>query len=399
MVIDLKKKDNENELEFIWRLHNYISSGDITWKELANAVNEQFRENEESYRDESSYRKPCQSAQAYYEQVFSKMIGNDYADQLADQKRELEQKKIQFRDERNAWNKQNYQYARTVEVLDRLENILKQQGSIDFPDIEPPVCSGDKEMIVMLSDLHIGKCFDNYFGEFNKDIAIRRLADYLQEIKNIQTRHNVKACHVVLLGDLIEGIIHLDGIVTNQENVIEQIKTASELISRFCHELCKVFVNVDMISCSGNHSRMNPNKKEALHDERLDDLIAWNVECSLNHIENFKVLKTNYDTSIAAINVLGKIFVACHGDYDSFSKQGISNLCMMLGYFPYGVLFGHKHYPAHFVEGGIHVIQSGCLSGSGDNYTISNRLSNNASQTALVCNVKGIEAIYNIELN
>lgn len=122
-----------------------------------------------------------------------------------------------------------------------------------------------------------------------------------------------------LQGDMLSGNIHKTIQVTNRENVIEQVKVASELISSFCYELTKIFSKVFLSSVSGNHSRID-RKEEALHDERLDDIITWGIELSLRHIENFHVLKRNIDNGIADLNIRGKTYIAIHGDMDQFNK-------------------------------------------------------------------------------
>ena len=172
--IDISVHENETERQYIWRLHKYVENGEITWKEMARFVNINFRESEEDYRDESAYRKPCQSAEAYYDEVFSKMIGTEYSNDIAEQRRLLERSKIQFRDERNAWQKQNYTTARVEQKLDYLEDVLKQQGKISFDVPDTVNINSDNDMLVMLSDLHIGQCFSTRFGEYNSDIARER---------------------------------------------------------------------------------------------------------------------------------------------------------------------------------------------------------------------------------
>ena len=197
--------------------------------------------------------------------------------------------------------------------------------------------------------------------------------------------------------DLISGSIHKSISVTNRENVIEQIKTASELISSFCYELTKYFKNVELISVPGNHSRID-KKDDALHDERLDSLITWNVGCTLNHIKNFRVIKNNKDIGISEIDIRGKRYVGVHGDYDPFSKQGVSNLVLFLGYSPYAILYGHLHTCAVDEVNGIKMIRGGSLAGSGDSYTIEKRLYGTPSQMICVCNNQGIECYYPVEL-
>jgi predicted phosphodiesterase len=140
-------------------------------------------------------------------------------------------------------------------------------------------------------------------------------------------------------------------------------------------------------------------KDESLHDERLDDIITWGVELSLRHIENFHVLKRNYDNGIAEINIRGKSYIAVHGDFDKYSKSGVSNLCMHLGFIPYAITYGHLHTCAIDDTNGVKMIRGGSLAGSGDDYTIEKRLSGKPSQMVCVCNKKGVMCYYPIELD
>ena len=148
----------------------------------------------------------------------------------------------------------------------------------------------------------------------------------------------------------------------------------------------------------GNHSRID-KKEDALHDERLDDLISWIVESSLKHIDNVTVLHRNLDNGISDMNIRGKSYVAVHGDYDTFTKSGVANLVLMLGFVPYATLFGHMHTCAVDECNGIKMIRGGSLAGSGDSYTIEKRLSGKPSQMVCVCSDNGVEAYYTVELN
>lgn len=338
----------------------------------------------------------------YYEQKYAKensINEDEYLNKLEEKKRELERLKVQYRDQRNAWQKQNYANSRLEETLCLLEDELKTLGNVNF-DIHPtPFIVGHNEMIVCLSDLHIGASFDSAFGKYNSDIAKDRLNQYLNKVIEVGTRHEIPKVHVVGLGDLLSGSIHKSIAITNKENVIEQIKLATELISSFCYELTKVFPIVQFYNIVGNHSRID-KKEDALHDERLDDIIGWAVNLSLSHINNFHYMKHRMiDNGIADLSVCGKTYISVHGDFDSNSNQGISNLCMALGFMPEAIIKGHMHSPAYSEFNGVKMIQSGTLAGSGDNYTVERRLTGRPNQTLLICNNKGIECIYNVQLD
>lgn len=393
-MTEYKRYDGETDEELIYRI---TSEKDKigSWQGVADILNELLG----TEYTESKFRKQRQA----FDKMFSAnqaKFSSDKAilDDIAEQRRELEISKIKFRDERNAWQKQNYTAARVEQKLDYLEDVLKEQGKVNF-EVNPAVdVNSECDMLVMLSDLHIGQCFDSMFGKYNSDIAKERLEKYLEEIIKIQKRHNCEKCFVSVQGDLLSGSIHKALAITNRENVIEQVKIASSLISSFCYELTKHFKMVYMQDCSGNHTRID-RKEDALHSERLDDLIAWNVEHILSHIDNFHVLKRKLDIGIADFNIRGKSYIAVHGDYDNFSKQGVADLSFMLGFIPYAVLCGHRHFPAMSDFNGVKMIQCGSLAGSGDDYTIEKRLTGKASQTVCICTYKGIECYYPIELN
>lgn len=394
LITTYKRFENETDEELIYRITSekeQIGS----WQAVADILNELLG----TEYTESKFRKQ--------RQAFDKMLAanqSKYADSNAQleeievQKRELERKKIQFRDERNAWQRQNYIDARVEQKLDLLEKELISQGKINFDIHDNVNITSENDILVILSDFHIGQCFHSIWGEYNSDIAKRRLNQLLNEIIAIQKMHNSEKCYISLQGDMLSGNIHKSIQVTNRENVIEQIKIASELISSFCYELTKIFNVVFLSSVVGNHSRMD-KKEESLHDERLDDIITWGVELSLKHIDNFHVLSRNLDSGIVDMDIRGKTYIAVHGDFDGYNKTGVSNLCMHLGFIPYAITYGHLHTCAVDETNGVKMIRGGSLAGSGDNYTIEKRLSGKPSQMVCVCNKRGIMCYYPIELD
>ena len=399
-MINIKKLPEETEEQFLWRVGQMVDSGKIeNWSSINDIVNKELGIDEEKWRDESSFRKRYQAAKKFYNGCFSKMESNEYQEKLDAVNRELARKTIQFRDQRNAWQRQNYADARVVETLNLLEEKLSEIGKIEFEAYDNLQINGDNDLICCLSDLHVGQTFSTNFGEYNTSIAKNRLNDYLLEIIKIGRRHNSENVYLNLLGDQISGNIHLSIQVSNKENVIEQVKISAELIVNFAVELSRYFKHVFIIGVAGNHSRLISNKDKDIKDERLDSLITWIVEQMTSHMDNIIVLHRNLDSGISDLLVRNRTYISVHGDNDSMNSNSVGKLCMMLGFFPYAILSGHRHTPAYQEFNGVKYIQSGSLAGSGDDYTLSKRLSGKANQTVLVCSEKGIDAIYNVELN
>lgn len=397
-MFDEKPKDGQSELSYLWSIGQAKDNGSYngTWDDIAYLLNFYYRSDESEYRTSSAYRKPYEQAKKFYESgVFSKFNEDDYMRKLHESKRELEREKVKYRDERRAWNKQNYTDARTEDVLEKIETALLDVSSAKFPTCDHPFLKSDNDVVVLLSDLHIGECFSNGFGRYDTDIARRRMGELLNGVIEIQKMHNSEACYVLSLGDQISGIIHKTIQVANRENVVEQIKIATELISSFCYELTKVFDHVHFISVSGNHSRITTNKENAIHDDRLDDIIGWAVGLTLSHVDNFYTC-ANIDTSIALFNIRGKSYVATHGDYDGFNNGDAQKLVSMIREFPEAWFCGHKHTIAVDEVSDIKMIRGGSLGGTGNDYTVEKRLRGKPSQLVCVVDNDGVKAYYPI---
>lgn len=372
---------------------------DLDWSEINTKYN--LRLNPDTIRKASTPIMGGVMVKEYYEQKFAKASASnkeEYTKKIDDKTREFERMKIQYRDERNAWQKQNTTAARVNQKLDYLETQLQDIGRMEFPVTESKEYSGDSDLLVILSDLHIGQTFNSAWGEYNTDIAKRRLGELLDKIKDIAERHDSENVYVSIQGDLISGAIHKGIAITNRENVIEQIKIAAELIASFCYDLSNIFNRVFISNVSGNHSRID-RKEDALHNERLDDLIGWIIMHMLSHINNIFVLDNKIDIGIANMDIRGYIYTAVHGDYDAYSATGLANLITMLGYRPYAVLYGHKHTCAVDEYNEVKMIRGGSLAGTGDDFTVEKRLRSKPSQMICVCTENGIDAYYPLELH
>lgn len=388
-----KRFENESTDELIYRIcQDKDKIG--TWQDVANIINELTGDD----FGESTYRKKYQSFQKMLSANQSKFADSEsQLREIEDQIRELERMKIQFRDERRSWNKQNYENSRFDEVMNILVERMDNFAKTDFTPHSSPTIDGDKNMIICLSDLHIGQCFSSYFGEFNSDIAKERLQKYMNEILNIARDNHVKKAYVFMLGDNISNSLHKTIEVSNKENVIDQLKLSIEYISSFCYELTKHFEHVYLASASGNHSRLQA-KDLAQHSERLDAFIAWDVCRTLQYVNNFhSLLHRSIDDGIADVNIDGKTYLLIHGDYDTPTKTGYLNLSNIVGFFPDYICCGHKHFCFYSQESKF--IQSGSLASSGDDYCIEKRLSGKASQMVCVVDKTGVKSVHPIMLS
>lgn len=399
----LDRLPSEPEAAYIWRVGGLIDQGIFdSWGVIAPIVNTQLGYMNSDRRNADTFRKKYREYKNFYTNVVDVCSPKtDVNNSETDKKektvmalmRELEITKTKYRDERNSWQKQNRIQARLEENFTILSDELCNIGRIKFTTpIQSCITSSPNgaDLIVLLSDLHIGIEYNSYTGAYSVQIAQNRLEEYLSEVSKKKDLYNAENCYVFLLGDLISGNIHTDLISSNAEDVINQSIIASDIITAFVDKLCGMFSSVHLVSAAGNHSRIAQQKDNALLNERLDNLITYMIKKLLSHKSNFIDDSIVCASGVALQSIRDKQYVAIHGDCDVSGKSGSQNLSSWLGFIPYAVVSGHMHYPAFGEYSNVNMVQCGSLCGSGDNYTIEHRLRCAPSQTILACDSAGI---------
>lgn len=176
--------------------------------------------------------------------------------------------------------------------------------------IDPTV----REAVLCISDWHYGIEINNYFNTYNPDVARQRIRRLLDEtIENIQL-HKVRRLHVLNLGDMIAGRIHLQLRVNSRFDVITQTIEVSELLAAFLAELNQ-YVQVEYYDTLDNHSRLEPNLKESLDLESLCRITTWYLKDRM--ADTGVIIHDNqYGDDIITLNVLGHEIAGVHGHND-----------------------------------------------------------------------------------
>lgn len=323
---------------------------------------------------------------------------DSYLQELREAKQELRKEKQKMFDERTELNKKLREQARIENDLSYLESLIKEKAFAAMPNTDTTTLSSDNDLAICISDFHLGSNNDNYFGKFNSDIAAERLQKYFDSIIEIQNVHKSENAYVLLLGDLLNGEIHFTTQLENRENLTEQVQKCAELLSDFIYRLSRTFKNVYVNGVAGNHSRTS-FKDQVLRNNRLDNLIPWYMKAALGHVDNVQFVdKDNYDSTIAMVKIRNHEYWMVHGDFDSYTQDGVSKLVMMFGFKPTGIFYGHLHKCSYDDICGVKIIRSGSFAGTGDDYCVSKRIFGNASQMVVVLNDKGVQACYPIDL-
>lgn len=396
--MDLTKRQEENEEEYLWRIGQLVDSKQVeSWRSIINIVNDELGLTGADRRNESTFRKKYQASKKFYMNVFSKMISDEYAQQLRDMSRALEKLKVQYRDERNEYNRIIRDEARKESYLDLVKRTIKENipDRLAYDYCPPKGQSSDNDLVIHLTDIHNGIKIDNHFNQYDTDILKHRLRIYLDNIFKIQERHKSENAYVII-GEVISGLIHENLRCENNQNLIEQFLSVSSLLADFLCELSKRFVEVEVYVTPGNHSRISPKKEQNLKGENFDHLLIPMLSAKLQNIMNVHFHNNTVEESVAIMDIRGQLVMSSHGDKDTPNKV-VQDFALLFHRIPDIVYLGHRHRNGMTTIQNTKVIESGCISGS-DNYALDLRLNTYPEQTVSVVGNSGLVCLYDIQL-
>ena len=394
-MTELNRLDsNETDEEVIYRICQ--CKDEIgTWADVAEILNGILG----FEYTESKYRKQFQAFEKILNANKKRLFEDDYAKSIEEKKQELYKERQRLSDERCSLNRQLREDARATANYEILLDSIKNLGKTTLPPTvsKKTIYNYDEDMVIILSDFHVGLDVSNKFGEYNSNIVRERLGIYRDEIAKIQKFKKCKTAYVVLVGDMCNGSIHVTTRLENRENTIKQIQLAAELISTFVYEVSGFFDSVFVNSVSGNHSRIGL-KDEVLRDERLDDIIPWYMRAKLSHLDNINFIDSdNIDPTIGTFTIRDNKVVIVHGDFDKFGQSGVADLTMMLRYIPDIIIMGHLHHSEYTSVSNVDVVRCGSLCGACNDYEVSKRITGQPQQMVLTVNEWGIQGIFPIK--
>lgn len=397
-AIQIERMQNESQLDYHKRLvYGKLvdkTLADMDYTELAELVYGQAYSSDVARRMLYGSRRTLELMDA---ERTAGIESEDILSELDSKLIEIRKEKQKFFDYRNAFYKVVRERSRQEELNEIIVNAVQSGNLPRLEYIHNPIDVGNNDLLVSLNDLHYGATHSNYWGEYNSDVAREMMSHYLNKIIQIAETHQSENCIVWENGDAISGSIHRSIQVTNKENVIEQIMGASELIAEFIAELSKHFRTVKFVSVSGNHSRIEPNKENALVEERLDDLIEWYVAARLQNFDNVEIgYGDKIDATMYLINIRGQNYCGVHGDFDGSSSK-VQSIQTMIGKPLYAVLSGHMHHNKVDEVQGVKTVMAGSFLGM-DNYCVQKRIFGKPEQLVCVCDENGIVCHYDIQL-
>jgi hypothetical protein len=158
---------------------------------------------------------------------------------------------------------------RIDELEMQVEAIKKLQGAKSPIVITPRQSNGNSEALVVAcaTDWHLGSVIrpETVMGlnEFNVAVAKQRISNFFELIVKLteKERQNIKIDELVLFlgGDLIDGALHLDTVMTNEiAEPMHQAVLCQQLIEAGLNFLLNhgKYKKINVVCCDGNHGRV-----------------------------------------------------------------------------------------------------------------------------------------------
>lgn len=381
---NLSKLNTESLDDYIKRLLQNKLEYNLSYQNIADTVYQEFG----FLRSEKYYRN-------YNRELISAEIKKDINNNNDGIISTLQKEKIKYLDARNSYNRIARIEARDESLkeilIDEINKLNLSKSYINTTNLIKT--SNEYEGILLLSDWHYGLEFSNSINDYSPEIADQRVLKlFCQIIKNCE-RFNIKKLHVLNLGDMISGKIHVPIRIENRIDTISQIIKVSELLSDLLYNICKAGLYVDYYSCIDNHSRISDNKFESLDSESLARIIPWFIKERLKHVNNFNLIDNDISHDIIKFKVFDYNVVGLHGDNDKdvlkstkvFFKDHIDLFCI-----------AHLHHFNIDEDNNSILVRNGSLVGT-DSFSYRLRKSNIPSQTMIVSSKNNIiEAILKI---
>lgn len=261
--LSLKKSESESTLQYIWRLCSAKDSGtlDLKWQELADILNKELIDDECEYLGESTYRKKYQQAKAFYDEVFSKMVSDEYHDKIAEQYRELQKERYKLQTEKLEYNRWLREDARDEMFEEKVIETLIKYSSVTNPPKPIEVTHGKRAGVLCLADCHFGKeykiygLFDEVINEYSPEIFYSRMEQIYNETLEQIEKENLSVLHIYNLGDSVEGFIRNSQLWSLRWGVIDSATIFGNYMGDWLRKLSEK-VSVIYHQTDGNHDEL-----------------------------------------------------------------------------------------------------------------------------------------------
>lgn len=408
-MVNLKKEDNENTNEYIWRMCDYKDKGllDLNWEQVGELINKElFGSDEELYRTSSAYRKPYQYAKDFYDDVFKKRMysdDNEAIKKMDDLKRDIQKERIKLNTTRVEYNKWLRENARDELIVEEICKSISNLSPLEKPAYIQNKYS-TKEYCLVFGDEHYGTEFEltdllgNVINSYSPEIFEKRMWDLFYQVIDIIKKEDINTLNVYSMGDFSDGCLRVSQLMKLRYGVIDGTIKYANFISNWLNELTK-YVRIRFQMTDGNHTelRMLGQPKGTFVEDNMGKIVKEFIKIRLEDNNNFTFIEN--PTGYIYDNLAGNIILGIHGETRSLEKT-LKDLSAIYNTQIKYLFAGHLHH-SKLEEIGINseVINIPSIIGV-DPYALSlNKASNASAKLFIFEEGKGRTCEYTFKLN
>lgn len=408
-MVNLKKEDNENTNEYIWRMCDYKDKGllDLNWEQVGELINKElFGSDEELYRTSSAYRKPYQYAKDFYDDVFKKRMYSDNDEtvkKMDDLKKDIQKERIKLNTTRVEYNRWLRENARDELIVEEICKSISNLSPLETPTyIQNKYKS--KEYCLVFGDEHYGTEFEltdllgNIINSYSPEIFEKRMWNLFYQVIDVIKKEDINTLNVYSMGDFSDGCLRVSQLMKLRYGVIDGTIKYANFISNWLNELTK-HVRVRFQMTNGNHTelRMLGQPKGTFVEDNMGRIVKEFIKIRLEDNDNFTFIEN--PTGYIYDNLAGNIILGIHGETRSLEKT-LKDLSAIYNTQIKYLFAGHLHH-SKLEEIGINseVINIPSVIGV-DPYALSlNKTSNASAKLFIFEEGKGRTCEYTFKLN
>lgn len=231
-------------------------------------------------------------------------------------------------------------FSRVESLIEYIDKKLDERSPIEVKPCNYSIPNGN-EASVMVSDLHASMLVDSVFNYYDLDVMNDRINELADKTIAFCKKDTVNKLNIEILGDVISGIIHNSTIAESQEDVIDQIFSACDVLERFIKKLAENIPDVSVYVVYGNHGRVHASKSDGANKENFERMIAPMLRKDFRD-SNIVISDGGNEDFLSYKLRDGRIIVLSHGTNDNPSTMN-KTFTKLLGHDIYETHIGHRH--------------------------------------------------------
>lgn len=262
----------------------------------------------------------------------------------------------QLRDLRNEINMTYRAKSRSEALQDAVIRAAKEMPPILMPEAMSRRTIGKRTLVLCIADCHYGAEWTvrglrgEILNHYDPDVFHARMADLLEQTREILEREEISDVELLLCGDSLDGMLRNSQLMKLRWGVVESCMRFSEYMAQWINALSE-YALVSVCGVDGNHTetRTLNSKRGEFPGENLEKVIFWFLSERLK--ENPNVIVDAVTEQRKHLSVQGFNVLLTHGTdikvLENAAKQAMLLYNERIDY----LICGHKHREQERVSG------------------------------------------------